>query len=227
MSDLAINIIVGTLSGFLGAFILYLIQEYRVKKNKLIISDFEDERIIDRDVIEKLTPGFSIEKAKTVLGAPLIHRKMDTTIFEVDVETNSYIYNFKNSLLKITSQDNIKIDTTTILLKYKSKDIIKFIPSIFDDDVKPFGKCKAEKFILDLVRNHTSLRTMKDASCGIEVFIPNPLYKNFTYFCEYSKHLENYYNSNDINDLLGAVIIGVCLSDEEKMSFYIYENELR
>jgi len=222
MSDLGINIIVGTLSGFLGAFILYLIQEYRVKKNKLVISDFEDERIIDREIIEKLSTGFSLEKAKTVLGAPLIHKKLDETIFEVGLKTNSYIYNFKNALLKITSQDNLCIDTTTVLFKYKSKGKIKFIPSIFDDDVKPFGKCKVEKFILNLVRNHTSLRTMKDASCGIEIFIPNPLYKYFTYFCEYSEHVEKYYNSNDINDLLGSVIYGVCISNEEKLSFFAY-----
>lgn len=228
MNELLIDLSKIIFGAILGGLFVYFLEAHRTKKQKKIIEDKTEFKIITADIVKKIMPGCTIEKMKSMLGEELIYRNEDFPIFK-DYDSNntsSYIYVLKDVVLKITSKDKINIDSLTIKLKYKSKQKID-LSSIFLDVIKVIlGKSLITNHILDLIQSHVDICTMKDKSAALQFNIPNPLYKSFSLFVMDGDKLSEYYKSKDIKQLIGTRIMGVCISQMNQDAYYIYDNEL-
>jgi len=174
-----------------------------------------------------LNPGANIELMRELLGTPIKYNKIDFPIFkEVEVSTNSYLYSFENALLKITSKDNICIDSLTVLAHDNS---IELDSIAFDSPTNEYklNKAKVSKDILERLSNHDYIQTRIDSSFALQIYIPNPLYKSFTYFGPSIEKGFSYFEKKDPDIFANEVITGFCISNDSEDVYYIYEMELR
>lgn len=222
------DFLIGLLSSILGGIVVYLIQEYRYKKQKATIEDVYSKKLLTSDIINKLMPGYSISKMKELLGNPsILKSESDWSVFDeaIEIKTNSYLYLLKNSSVKINSSDNTKIDSITIKYKYNTDNYIDISPILLDSFKIKIGKSKVTNEIIELTQNFKALRTMKE-NCGVIQFtIPNPIYKTFTLFI-YSEKIMELIESNNVKYLLGGIIIAVCISDNKDNSYFLFDYEL-
>lgn len=222
------DFLLGLLSSILGGIVVYIIQEYRYKMQRVTIEDIYSKKLLTSDIINKLMPGYSISKMKELLGNPSILKSdPDWLVFDEDIniKTNSYIYLLKNYIVKINSLDNIKIDSITIKYKHNTNNYIDISPLLLDSFNIKIGKSKVTNEIIKLAQNFKALRTIKE-NCGVIQFtLPNPIYKTFTFFI-YSDKLMEFIESNNIEYLLDGIIIAVCISDDKVNSYFIFDYEL-
>ena len=226
------DLISGIISGAVGGLIVWLLQQLylnRREKNKEkqgnIIRAKHLDKIITSKILYSLKPGNTIELMKEQLGVPTKFSKFDFPVFsESEKKTNSYLYFLKNAYLKITSEDNISIDSITIF-PYDNSIILDDIGFLCNEGLNKLNEIKLCRELLENVINHKFIRTMKDCCVAVEYFIPNPLYMNYTYFSYGNQDLGNYDETNDPKCLENSVVNGVCISNSTENSYFIYQME--
>jgi uncharacterized ubiquitin-like protein YukD len=194
------------------------------------IEDTSEKKVLTSTIIEELIPGYSIEKMRALLGRPLkirLDNNEDWSLFEDDknIITNSYIYKLKNAYVKINTSDNRTVGTLTIKQLFDSKqtiDLSNLVKGVFKLEL---GNSKVSKELIDLVQDHKAVRTMQENCAALKFYRPNPIYKTFTLFAN-SEKVFKYIESNEVNDLLGADIVAVCVSEPSGDSFYLFDYEL-
>jgi len=203
----------------------WLIELIRDKRKGRTIEDNIGGKVVESKILKKLLPGTTISNMKELLGEPLKHHLEDWSILKKganeDVKTNSYIYVLKNAALKITTKDNLKIDTLTIIPAFKKKINISDI-TLFKIKL---GKTKFTKEITDLANKYGGYQSVRQFVKCLRISIPNPIYKNFTFFFyDGETHIKG-----DYSKLIGATIDGVCITNmgDDEDSFYIFDYELR
>ena len=117
----------------IGGLIVLLIQQIyqNRRENKRSKSTHSSVNLkkLDKEVLNILKPGVNLALSIDILGNPTrVFSEDDNFINDEMVMTNSYLYVFKNALLKITSEDNITIDTITLLTSDKSFEIKYLLP---------------------------------------------------------------------------------------------------
>lgn len=228
------DLISGTISGAVGGLIVWLLQQWYLnkrenKKEKLgnIIKAKHLDKVITSEILYNLKPGNTIELMKEQLGVPTRFSKVDYPVFtDTEKKTNSYLYLLKNAYLKITSEDNISIDSITIFPHDKSI-VLDDFGFLCNEEFNKLNEMKLCKELVENVENHKFIRTMKDCCVAVEYYIPNPLYMNYTYFSYGNQDLGNYDETNDPKQLENSVVNGICISNLTENSYFIYEMEIR
>jgi hypothetical protein len=223
--------IVNFISAIIGGLFVWLIQQlYQNKKerknNELIKARYID-KIIDKNILNSLKPETNLAIMYDLLGVPLKKSITDELVYKEDsIETNSYIYSFKNADIKITSKDNQTIDSVTLLANDKTFNISNFI-SHFNLKYEVLNKARVNNSLI-LNSKSTFIASRHDYSFALNYSIGNSFYLDITLFgiCENDWHV--YFENRDPNLFMNGLITGICLSkymsDE---SFYIHQYELR
>lgn len=223
--------IVNFISAIFGGLFVWLIQQlYQNKKehkNNELIKAHHIDKIIDKNILNSLKPETNLELMYYLLGVPLKKFTIDALVYKEDtIETNSYIYSFKNADLKITSKDNQTIDSVTLLANDKTFNISNFV-SHFDLKSKVLNKARVNNSLI-LHSKSTFIASRHDHSFALNYSIGNSFYLDITLFgiCENNWH--DYFKDKDPHIFMNGLITGICLSkymsDE---SFYIHQYELR
>jgi len=234
------DILIGLVSSVVTGLAVWIIQqmysnrrERRREEASKTIKSPNEERMVSEDLFWRLAPGRSIELMKQMLGVPDIVRRTDTPIFpnwgEVEepesTDTNSYIYIFKNAHVKITSKDNENIDSVTVTEADKSLSVDSLILSDGAGSAK-LGELKVWPGLIENVSHHRYIRTRLDAFFALEELTGPPMHQHITFF-GYSQKSDAYEETKDPKVLIGSPIDGVCISDDQGDTFYIYEYEFR
>jgi len=228
------DIITGVISGTFGGLIVWGLQQWYLnrKENKKfdedkIVKPKHLERVITDSIISDLRPGTNIELMRELLGTPTKQSNSDWLIFkEEEKKTNSYLYILKNAYVKITSEDNKTIDTFTLFPHDNSFKIDEFVFPC-NTNGKALNEIKVCKDLIERATNHTFIHTRIDASFALEIYIPNPLYQNYTYFGYGPDNSFEYNKSKDPNLFIGGTVTGVCISNSEENAFFIYHMETK
>lgn len=232
LNDLTLNIIGGIVGGIISGLFIYLIQVlHQMAKDKKAntehrtIKVLASRKIVKDDIFLSLRPGVYIETMKQLLGPPTKYSTQDNPIFAKDSSglTNAYLYVLNNAYIKITSEDNLSIDSITVFPTDKKFRIYEW-KELCDEKETRLNRIKVNSKLIELASNHTFISSMKDNVFAIETFIPNPLYNSYTFF-GYSDRGHDYLESEDINLLNGGVIIGICIASQSDKVHYIYEYE--
>jgi hypothetical protein len=244
------EILIGFLFSAMSGFGVWLIQqiilnrkEKKYNEQKKIVKFHNEERVIDESIFTALSPGASVELMRSVLGTPNTISKYDSPIFtksywsiEEDVnesddetgetKTNSFLYRFKNATVKLTSKDNENIDSLTVLVDDTS---ISFDGLIFpwsnDEQQEKFWKTKVTKEMVEECESEF-IQTMRDRSFVLSLNVGSPLYRSYTYF-GFVLDDEKDMVADNPESFIGGLITGVCISDQSKHCYYIYDYELR
>jgi hypothetical protein len=230
------EVLIGFVSTVFGGVVVWIIQQiYLNRKEKRkelessIIKPKQISRSIDRHAIESLTPGSTIELMRELLGAPQRQARSDYPVFKgKEVKTHSYIYNFKNALLKITSKDNKIIDSLTVF--GEDDKIYHEMLEFFSDEQKEIPKLGKAKINKELIKNctkHDIIRGCRNYSFAVSVDIPNPYYMTFTYFGYPDSGDSDYEETQNPESFIGSTIDGFCISDNSDNVYFIYDEELR
>lgn len=210
-----------------------LIERYYISKKELIqkstIIHESTDKILEGKNLEKLSPGTTIGNMKSMLGEPFKYKDEDWSLLKDmnndRISTHVYLYNLKNCQLKVTSKNNISIDTVTVLAKYPNEIDLS---DVFLGNELILGKSTINDEIIKNASKHRERRTMKDVVGIVETFIASPLYKTVTYFTDDVEKVFRYIEGNDVENLRKAIISGVCISKymDDSDSFYIFMYEL-
>jgi len=228
------DIITGVISGTFGGLIVWALQQWYLnrKENKKsnedkIVKPKNLERVITNSIISDLRPGTNIELMRELLGVPTKQSNSDWPIFkEEEKATNSYLYILKNAYIKITSEDNKTIDSFTLFPHDNSFKMDEFVFPC-NTNGNGLNEMKVCKKLIESSTNHTFIHTRIDASFAIELYIPNPLYQNYTYFGFGPENAFEYLKSKDPNLFIGGTVNGVCISNSEGNAYFIYCMETR
>jgi hypothetical protein len=230
MSETWNSILTGAIGGLIVLGIQEIIAVYRGKrknKSEKTVKSWSTDKIITTSVIFDLSPGANIELMRELLGIPLKYKKSDWPIFrEIEVQTNSYLYSFQNAYLKITSKDNISIDSITVVA-FDSSIELDSITFLSDENDYRLNKAKVNQEILSHITAHDFIHTRMDASFALQHYIPNPVYKSYTYFGGCLEKGFEYHEHKDPNIFLDEKITGVCISESSEDIYFIYDMELR
>lgn len=230
--------------------IILLIREINKDKRKRLISFPNTERIIDKTIFEKLSPGRSVELMKTVLGTPdksyedyepifkeyreeeegLLIQEFDTETDkefheETKYKTRAYFYDFKNAQVKITSKDRETIDSLAVEIKEGTIDVsdllLGWIQEESENDEKfLLGKANVSKGLVDISRSEYVF-SRYDHVFILSVYTAAPLYTHYSYF-GYPNYKEGIEISKDnAESFIGGTITGVCLHDDEYNCYII------
>jgi hypothetical protein len=182
--------------------------------------------MIDVKVLSRILPGTSIGNIKMLLGEPTIVLKQDWELTKDNQEnTHSIIFTLDNSKIKITSKDNESIDTTTILITKKNKvDISELLLGY----KMVLGETTFTKELISVVRNQFIVRTMKENIGCVQIYLPNPIYKAFSFFIKDNERIQRFAESMNVFDLIGSTFIGVCISEtvESQRVYFIFDYEI-
>lgn len=217
----------------------WVIELIRDKRRKSKIEDNMNNKIITATTLCKLTPGKSIDIMKQLLGEPLVYREDDFDlqkytqdpdyapfVGEIQPPENilkSYTYKFKNTSVKITSYDNKRINSLTIIPHHKQK---LDISDIFFDDMI-LNKTKFTKKLSEWYGINAMYTSTRDYFAFAKIGLSNPHYKYFTFFFDDSESLGKYANSKDIKDLIGLTINGICITSfATEEIYYIFIPEI-
>lgn len=230
MSDTWNSIFTGTIGGLIVLGIQEIVSIYRKKKStktERVIKSRDSNKIITNSVLYDLRPGANIELMRELLGTPVKFNKSDYPLFqENEVVTNSYLYIFHNASLKITSKDNLSIDSLTVI-GYDSSIELESISFESEDNEYRLTKTKVCSEILENLNNHDFVQTRIDASFALQKYIPNPLYQYFTYFGSSIEKGFMYREKNDPNVFLNEIIDGFCVSNNSEDTYFIFDMESR
>lgn len=235
MNEFYSSLISGTLSGLITGLIvglfLYYFQKRRDEDEKSNINFNKLKKRLPKDIIKFIQPGISFEKIKEYLGAADFYGNAEQgcfTEYSDPQKTNSYLYNFINARLKITSQDNITIDTVTIFSNPLSEGKKKLQIEVFlnpyhlDEGGAILGQSKLTKNNLENVSNHFSNRSSREMIFGIETYHGRfGNYMNYSYFGYHAPNFEKYEQTNNPENLIGGTIEGFCISRLSNFAPYI------
>lgn len=218
-----------------GGLIVWVLQqvylnrrEGRRDRSAKLVRPSNLDRILPADIFEHLSPGDSMSLAREMLGNPNRHSRSDFSVFLDDqVETNSYLYVFKNGYVKITSKDNETVDTITVKPTDRTILVPALSPFAGDDEEKPsrIGELKLLG-ITDDVDRHTFIQSRWDASFALQYYTGAPLYLDHTYFGFSIDKREEYLEKNDPSVFNGEIVDAVCVSRDSDAAFYIYDTEV-
>jgi hypothetical protein len=239
----------GTLAAGIILFIAESIRRHRwrVKESRenLKIKFPNTRRRIDNSIFTSLSHGSTIELMKSALGTPYRYSEWDEPVFlqsrfsaedaelpegydEVrGLKTNSYLYSFANANVKITSQDNLVIDSLTVMPTETGFSFsgLRFHWNEKENDALMFGEATVPQEMAEDCRAEY-LTTRWDRCLVLSGYLASPTYDYETYFCFKSPDISEV-DLKDPSTFVGATIEGVCLSSEDSKVFYIYTQELR
>jgi hypothetical protein len=222
------NLLIGAAGGIIAGAILlsveYLLRHRERKRDRAeqrLVRFVNQERRVTETIFNYLGPGSSIELMKSELGPPNRTVKEPTGLFRDDMSDNginSYVYLFKNALVKIASKDGKTINNLTVLAN--DTDIAFNNLFFVNPDAEPqylavatltremLEDCRVEDF-----------EGCRDAFAAAQKAVDNPFYVHITYFCESP-------GKGDISKnpelLVGSVIHGICLSAEAETANYVF-----
>jgi len=226
------------LSGVAGGLIVLLVQKgielyekYKRDKEGRVIKLTRYLKTIPNDILDSLEVGISLEKMKEILGiADIVYESKESELFENGRDAFIYLYHFSNGAIKVASKENNSIDTITIFSIFDKKTSIRFYPNPFEEEGSGvLGKTKLSESIFENnVVHHFSERTARETYFGVEVYYGRMGgYLNYTYFGRYSENFDKYEETKDPKHLVGALIEGFCISNDEGYAPYISEYEMR
>jgi hypothetical protein len=246
LSAIVTGAVGGTIGSFVGGAVLWYFQhrtqvrreavERAVQQRMLEAAAEEQRRITPKNLTRLLTnetvralfPGSSLDQARELLGTPNKVANSETDVFtEESVETNSYLYLLGNAWVKITSVDNRTIDSFTIIAHMASLNLPD-VPFTYNDHLH-LGESRVTAKLLEISNATTVIATRIDNSFAISQYVPNPFYRNFTYFgygLEIGE-MYRYHETQDTNLFLNGTVDGVCISNDENSRFFIYDYETR
>lgn len=223
------NIIGGIVGGGIVAITLqlYLNKKEKKKEGALnIVKSRTTEKIITDSILWDLKPGNSIAQMREILGTYTRKTNSDCSVFgDKEIETNSYLYIVNNAYIKITSRDDITIDTLTIL-PFGIEFRLDSIANVCDENENRFNIMKVCKSLIDNADEHVYIGTRIDSSFALKLYFSNPLYQYFTYF-GFAENSFEYLKNNDPNTFLDGVINGICISNISEEAYFIYDQETR
>lgn len=205
----------------------------KIERNEKININLEKlKKRLPPDVLKYIQPGSNWGKVKETLGEPDFH--VDSAMGNFTdpsdpITTNCYLYKFLNSNLKITTNDNVSIDTISVFRnenQHGSKYEIE-LPFPVDYGKKGYlGVTKITTSFLDTHKKHYANRTAREVIFGLETYggwASN--YLSYSYFGYYLKDLDSYEKSQDSKIFIGSTIDGVCISRVETFAptISIYE----
>jgi hypothetical protein len=219
----------------IGGLIVWVFQQFYLNRREgkrereaKIVKPPNTEKVLPQDIFQHLGPGGTVTLMREMLGSPNRYSKKDSAVFlDEEVETNSYLYNFKNGYLKITSKDNETIDSITV----KPTDSSIWVPSLSpvgdDDDTElgKIGEATVSKELIDITQKHRFIQTRVDSTFAIHYYTGYPLYLDHTYFGFGINKREEYLKTGDVSVFKDIVIDSVCVSSSEDAVFYIYDME--
>lgn len=212
-----ITIIVTALATIIAGLALPFIEQKFFKHNNM------PTKILTNDILNRISPGRSLAKAKEILGIPdksfddsFILEDPPAYIEEIDA-IKSDIYFLENAVLKISTLDERSIHSITVLNYDDTLDYPYTLQENIDGGTKVFEE------LITNARKITSVRTMRDSATAIQHYTGSPLYKYITYFIE--RNID-YEENPDYKSLIGEKMIGFCFSDGD-MALYIYDGEVR
>ena len=195
-------------------------QEAKRDERQRVISVSPCSQIVSMGALARLRPGTSIDNMKSLLGVPLQVSSRAYSLFqEEEVEVFNYLYVFSNVAIRIVSVDNQTVTSLTILfITQNDKDFsFAIFPfSIKHEKMKDWPKVSDA---VDYVLKQTEIRTRIDACTAIQTFVSNPLY---SYYCFFIDGV-----GLSVDEVRKEDIKGVCISDKEEHTYFIYDMELR
>jgi hypothetical protein len=226
------------LSGLIGGLVVWGIQQWysnrkeRLTQDKLnVVASLNSKKIVTATIIDDLKPGRNLNIVNEMLGQPVKELKSDESVFSGDtIFTNSYLYIVKNACIKITSKDNLCIDSLTVFPNDTSF-VLKNIPNPMDASKVTLNQTKVAN-LADKEWDHTVIVARHDETFALRTYIANPLYQTYTYFGYFGgdKFMGNwieYKQSNNPSLFTGGTLTGICVSNDQDDAFYIYSYELR
>ncbi|WP_163398494.1 hypothetical protein [Flavobacterium fluviatile] len=228
--DILLNFISAIIGGLIVWAVQQLYQNNRENKKSKHVQIRHKEKILDFEILEKLKPGMHIDLMKEYFGNPYKLFKDDDEVFnEKLITTNSYLYSFRNADIKITSKDNLTIDTVTVFPRDKTFNITKFVEGLNLNSSK-INLARVNEELLS-ISEHTFIAARLDYCFALKYRIANPLYLTITLFGVMEGDFHEYFETEDPNLFLNGLITGICISEytdlENENIFYIYEYELR
>lgn len=234
--DKLIDVIIAALcASIFTLFFRIIYEKYVDNKRRRTIEDNMNSKIITQTTLCKLLPGKSIANMKQLLGQPLIHRDGSLDIYEwaedlrnpkfaANLEKKKtlqcYIYKFKNINIKITSVDDKTIDSLTIVPHLKQQVDIT-------DLIKDELILNKSKFKFDNTNFDFKVTSIIDYLIIVRVTRLSPLNRNYSFFFIDYEESKKYYESDNVDDLKGAIINGVCITDYGNNEIhYIFDSEL-
>lgn len=230
MNEFWISLISGIAGGLIVLLAQNAIEKYKKEKdqkNEKIIKSTRFGKILAENTLESLEVGLSVDKMKEILGIPDFIFKEEYSGLIDKKPSNYFTYNFSNAIVRITSQNNLSIDTISILSRDDRTNLIKFFLNNYEASSGGIlGRTKLNKEIIKNVINHYSNRTAREMYFGVETYYGRfGNYLNYTYFGSSFNHIEKYEKTNDPKDLLGSTIEGFCISNAEGFAPYISDYE--
>lgn len=227
MTDILINIGSGIFGGLIVWLFQQIYQNRKEKKSNALIKSNHLDKIIDKNILNTLKPEANIGIMHNLLGVPLrVFKKDDFVFSEKSIRTNSFLYSFKNTNIKITSEDNQSIDSITLISNDKIFDISNLI-SEFGLNSGVLNKARVNQELINNSRS-TFIEAREDYSFAFTYSIAKPFYLDVTLFGPCEKNFHEYFETQDPNNFLNGIINGVCIAKYmSEKSFYIYQYELR
>jgi hypothetical protein len=229
MSSFWENIIAGGISGVVsGAVVglaLYLLQR-RIENNDRVNVDLNQlKRRLPSDVLAHIKPGVSWSKVRETLGEPDYTTDSEYSEFMDDdsgaITTNSYLYNFLNANLKITTTDNVAIDSVSVFITGNEKKKYNIQLPFPLDNGQPglIGEVKLDANLIEHMKHHMLYSTAREMTWGIETYAGWATnYLSYSYFGYFAGESEPYRQRKDANLFLGETIDGVCISRIERFA---------
>jgi len=237
MPEFLSSIISGTISGIVTGLIvglyLYRFQKRRDLEERQNVSPHRLKKKLPRNILDYVQPGITLEKIKEYFGIPDNTYTTEQDFFMKDkdfLDINSYLFNFQNASVKVTSQDNLVVDTITIFVfgVTKKSNEIEAFPNLFEEEGRIIlGKSTLTAEHLENITNHFGNRTNREIIAAVETYHGRfGNYLNYTYFSTFPKNFEDYEQTQDTKNLIGSTIDGFCISSisEFAPSISIYES---
>jgi hypothetical protein len=199
------------------------------KKHRETVKDEMNDKVVTQKNILKLLPGKTVNNMKSMLGEPLIYNLYDFNVHEMATgfvedndNTHAYLYRFKNVDLKITSKNNVSIDSLTIMPRDNNK--VELSDLFLDKMV--INESRLGISMEQLVLKHSLITNMIHRFAYVQIYYGSPIFKNLTCFFIDNDTVEPYTMKKDVQQLLNKKIEGVCISSSmNNHAYYIYPNE--
>jgi hypothetical protein len=228
------SLLIGAAGGLIAGAILLLV-EYFVrraeKKRELadqrLVRFANEKRLITGSIFNYLGPRSSIELMRGELGPPNKKLKEPVSLFRDynstgDEQTNSYVYLFKNAAVKITSKDDVMIDSLAVVGNDTDIQCNNLFYVNTDTEPEFLNKAILTNEMLEGCRVE-EFPGCNDCFAAAQKGNDNPFYVYITYFCDYS-------TDDDISAnpqlLAGTVINGICLSSSAETASYVFANDV-
>lgn len=232
-AELLKTLVIAVLGSFIGGAMVLLVQEitHRRKEKKQIVAERTlksrvSQIMIDTSILHELRPNANLGRMKELLGEPARQTDEDYSIFtEEDRKTNSYFYSFRNAHVKITSQDNRKIDSLTVF-PYDNTVEVELFQFIYNTDkVFYLNAIPIQKELLEFCHKYIFIDHPRCPQIALTTYIPRPYYMTFAFF-GYAPKGDEYLKTNDPNCFIGGTLNGLCLSVDVDSVFSIFEHEI-